>query len=84
MLPFPADIFTEPDVSPNDLANDRGSSALRYPRKSLVRRQRRYSNSSLSRNVDRQVFNSRLLDWLGIELHQLHYLVRHSDLDGEA
>jgi hypothetical protein len=28
MLPFPADIFIEPDVSPNDQANDRGRQVL--------------------------------------------------------
>ena len=40
------------------------------------------SNSSLARDVDRQKLDAGLLDRLRIELHQLHHLDRHTDLDG--
>ena len=42
------------------------------------------SDSPLARDVDGQVLDPRLLNWLRIELHQLHYLERHTHFDGEA
>src|SRR5262249_55336744 len=38
----------------------------------------------LSRDVDGQVLDPRLLNWLRIELHQLHDLERHTHCDGET
>src|SRR5262245_30878241 len=42
------------------------------------------SDSPLTRDVDGQVLDSRLLNWLRIEFHQRHYLLRHTYFDGEA
>ena len=42
------------------------------------------SDSPLTWDVDGQVLDPRLLNWLRIELHELHYLKRHTHFDGEA
>ena len=42
------------------------------------------SDPPLSRDVDGQVLDPRLLNWLRIELHQLHDLERHTHFDGET
>src|SRR5262245_36194438 len=42
------------------------------------------SDPPLSRNVDGQVLDPRLLNWLRIELHQLHDLERHTHFDRET
>src|SRR5260221_4094562 len=42
------------------------------------------SDSPLTRDVDGQVLDPRLLNWLWIELHQLHDLERHTHFDPEA
>src|SRR5262249_8470858 len=41
------------------------------------------SDSALPRDVDWQVLDARLLNWLRVELHQSQYLLRHTHFDGE-
>src|SRR5262249_20929010 len=41
------------------------------------------SDPALPRDVDWQVLDARLLNWLRVELHQSQYLLRHTHFDGE-
>src|SRR4029077_18078753 len=42
------------------------------------------SDTALSRNLDGQVLDAGLLNWLGVEFHQRHYLLRHTHFDRQA
>ena len=60
------------------------SGHVKAPRPSIHPSLPQGSNSPLTRDVDGEVLDPRLLNWLRIELHQLHYLEGHTHFDREA
>ena len=71
--------MTLPRVATSSMSNRTGGS-LGFP---LLKICGSPSHSALPRDVDWQVLDARLLNWLWVELHQRQYFLRHTHFDRE-